>query len=127
MWFSAAVGTFAGAGLAVEALSVARFVLAGNPLLRPLVNSVNHRPIDERTTKAQCRVHASRDRASVADVRDLLDGVLSDAGHPVREIETLSESESRPELAVRLVPAAANSDEPIMSSRSSDNPVWCCP
>ena len=38
LWCSAAVGTFAGAGLPVEAAGVAAFVLSGNTLLRPLVN-----------------------------------------------------------------------------------------
>ena len=45
LWASAAVGAFAGAGQAGEAVLVAVFVLAGNTLLRPLVDIVNRRPI----------------------------------------------------------------------------------
>ncbi len=111
LWCSAAVGTFAGAGLPVEAAAVTAFVLAGNTLLRPLVNWVNRRPFDEATTEAQYRVLATCDRVDVADVRDLLDEVLSRASYPIREIEALSETENQVELAARLVPTTADPDE----------------
>lgn len=111
LWCSAAVGTFAGAGLTLEAIAVTAFVLAGNTLLRPLVNWVNRRPFDEATTEAQYRVHATCDRANVADVRDLLDDLLSHAHYPIREIEALSESETEVELAAKLVPTTADPDE----------------
>jgi putative Mg2+ transporter-C (MgtC) family protein len=111
LWCSAAVGTFAGAGLPIEAVAVTGFVLAGNTLLRPLVNWVNRRPFDEDTTEALYRVHATCEPASVADVRDLLDDVLSSASYPIREIGTLSENESQIELAALLVPTTADSGE----------------
>jgi len=111
LWCSAAVGTFAGAGLPVEAAAVTGFVLAGNTLLRPLVNWVNRRPIGEGATEAYYRVHATCDRVNVADVRDLLDEVLSRFNYPIREIEVLSESESQVELAAHLVPTTADSGE----------------
>jgi putative Mg2+ transporter-C (MgtC) family protein len=111
LWCSAAVGAFAGAGLPVEAIAVACFVLAGNTLLRPLVNWVNRRPFDEATTEALYRVHATCARADVADVRDLLDEVLSHAHYPIREIELLSESEYQVELAAKLVPTTADAEE----------------
>ena len=111
LWCSAAVGTFAGAGLPAEAVAVTAFVLAGNTLLRPLVNWVNRRPITEGTTEAQYRVHATCDRSNVSDVRDLLDEVLSRASYPIREIEALSESEDQVELAATLVPTTADRAE----------------
>jgi len=107
LWCSAAVGTFSGAGLPIEAASVTSFVLAGNTLLRPLVNWINRRPITEDATEAQYRVHAVCDRDHVPDVRDLLDTLLSDASYPIRAIETLSESEEQIELAADLVPTTA--------------------
>ena len=48
LWCSAAVG----ADLAFEAIALTGFVLAGNTLLRPLVNAINRRPIDEGATEA---------------------------------------------------------------------------
>jgi hypothetical protein len=41
LWCSAAVGACAGADLAIEAVALTCFVLAGNTLLRPLVNAIN--------------------------------------------------------------------------------------
>ena len=45
LWCSAAVGACAGADLAFEAIALTCFVLAGNTLLRPLVNAINRAPI----------------------------------------------------------------------------------
>lgn len=111
LWCSAAVGTFAGAGLPLEAIAVTAFVLAGNTLLRPLVNWVNRRPFDEATTEAQYRVLATCDRSHVAELRDLLDDVLSRANYPIREIEVVSQSETAVELAAKLVPTTADPEE----------------
>jgi len=111
LWCSAAVDTFAGAGLPAEAVAVTAFVLAGNILLRPLVNWVNRRPINEATTEARYRVHATCDRANVADVRDLLDEVLARFRYPIREIETVPGTENQIEPATKLVPATAVPEE----------------
>jgi putative Mg2+ transporter-C (MgtC) family protein len=107
LWCSAAVGTFAGADQRAEACAVAFFVLAGNTLLRPLVNFVNSRPIDAETTEARYRVHVVCDHIDVSAVRDLLFDVLEPAGYPIREIETLSETDDQVELAAVLVPTTA--------------------
>ncbi len=111
LWCSASVGTFAGAGRPAEAAAVTAFVLAGNTLLRPLVDWINRRPITEGTTEANYRVYATCDRANVADVRDLLDEVLSRASYPVREVEIMSESESQVELEADLIPTTAEAAE----------------
>src|ERR1700680_2873631 len=52
LWCSAAVGACAGADLAVQAIALTLFVLAGNTLLRPLVNAINRAPIDQGGTEA---------------------------------------------------------------------------
>ena len=57
LWCSAAVGACAGADLAIEAVTLTVFVLAGNTLLRPLVNAINRAPIDEAGTEAIYEVH----------------------------------------------------------------------
>jgi putative Mg2+ transporter-C (MgtC) family protein len=111
LWCSAAVGSFAGAGLLSEATTVTAFVLAGNTLLRPLVDWVNRRPITEGTTEAEYRVHAVTSPENVSDVRDLLDEVLTRLSYPIRDIETLSETETQIELAASLVPTTADARE----------------
>jgi putative Mg2+ transporter-C (MgtC) family protein len=111
LWGSAAVGAFAGSGLLAESAAVAAFVLAGNTLLRPLVNYVNRRPIDPEETEALYRVHVLCAPGDVSQARDLLYEALERHHYPVREIETLSESDELVELAALLVPTAADPKE----------------
>ncbi len=111
LWCSAAVGTLSGSGLPAEAATLAGFVLAGNTLLRPLVNWVNRRPIDSSVTEAKYAVHVTCHLRDVSDVRDLLDAELERASYPVREVETLSDSGEQVELAAILVPTTAEETE----------------
>ena len=55
LWGSAAVGACAGADLVGKALLAALFVLASNTLLRPAVNRINRRPVDEEASEATYR------------------------------------------------------------------------
>jgi len=111
LWCSAAVGAFAGAYLAAEAVLLTIFVLAGNTLLRPLVNYINRKPMDERVTEAIYRVHVVCDPSVAADVREELFAELENANYPIREIEVLSEGEDQVELAAVLVPTTAEPHE----------------
>lgn len=111
LWATAAVGAFAGAGLALEAVAVAAFILAGNTLLRPLVNYLNRRPIKAGETEALYRVHVICSPANVARARDLLDEALEKASYPIRDVETLSEGETSVELAAVLAPTTADAAE----------------
>lgn len=111
LWCSAAVGAFSGAGFAAEAILLTVFVLAGNTLLRPLVNYINRKPMDERVTEASYRVHVVCDPAAVADVRELIFTELELANYPIREIEVLSDGEDEVELAAVLVPNTADPGE----------------
>jgi putative Mg2+ transporter-C (MgtC) family protein len=111
LWCSAAVGAFSGAGLPVEAVVLAGFVPAGNTLLRPLVNFLNRRPLDESSSEALYSVHAACEPRAVSELRDLLYVVLEAARYPIREIETESESEDQVELTATLQPITAEPAE----------------
>jgi putative Mg2+ transporter-C (MgtC) family protein len=108
LWCSAAVGAFAGVGFLGEAVAVSFFVVAGNTLLRPLVNYINRLPIDTQTTEARYRVHLVTDHRKVSAARDILDETLEKVGYPILEIETVSESETQVELAAILIPSSAD-------------------
>lgn len=108
LWASAAVGAFAGARKPAEAVLVAIFVLAGNTLLRPLVDAINRRPINPGETEALYRVHVVCPAENVSQARDLLFEVLGVHHYPVHEIETLSDRNGQVELAAVLVPTTAN-------------------
>jgi len=58
LWSTAAVGACAGAGLYAESAAVAVCVLAGNTLLRPVVDFINRQPMSVET-EALYRVHAT--------------------------------------------------------------------
>lgn len=107
LWCSAAVGAFAGCDYPAEATALTIFVLAGNTLLRPLVNYINRIPVDARFSEAQYTVHAMCRPEAVADVRDLLFDILETAHYPVREIEVLTENEDIVELGATLVASSA--------------------
>ena len=111
LWCSAAVGTLSGSGMPAEAATLAGFVLAGNTLLRPLVNWVNRRPIDPDVTEAKYSVHVVCLPRDVSEVRNLLDAELDRASYPVREVETLSDGDDQVELAAVLVPTTAEDAE----------------
>ncbi len=111
LWSSAAVGALSGSGMTAEAATLAGFVLAGNTLLRPLVNWVNRRPLTEGVTEAKYKVLAVCLPRDVSAVRDLLDVVLDRASYPIRAIEATSDHEDHIELEAVLVPTAATEAE----------------
>ncbi len=83
----------------------------GNTLLRPLVNYINRRPIDEHVTEAIYTIHVVSAHEPVSDARDLLFVEAEAAHYPIREIETLSKSDDVVELAAVLVSTTANPAE----------------
>lgn len=103
LWCSAAVGALCGIGLAAEATVLTVAILAGNTLLRPLVNAINRTPIDERTGEAVYEVRAVTSPKTVGEVRDLMTEVLEKASYPVREIEVIERSPEASELIATLV------------------------
>ena len=111
LWSSAAVGAFAGGGLLAESAAVTAFVLAGNTLLRPLVDYINRRPINPGETEALYRVHVLCAPSAVSEARDLLYEELERHHYPVREIETLSKGDELIELAAILVPTTATHED----------------
>ena len=107
LWCSAAVGTFAGSGLPDEAAALTVFVLAGNTVLRPIVNWIDRRPIVSDLTEASYRVHTICEPQAVSAVRDLIDAALDAVGYPVRDVQTLTDGEELVELAATLLPTTA--------------------
>jgi putative Mg2+ transporter-C (MgtC) family protein len=111
LWASAAVGAFAGVGLELEAALVTAFVLAGNTLLRPVVDFINRRPMTPNQTEALYRVHLVCGPKDVSAARDLLFEELEAHHYPIQEIDTLSEGEDVVELAAVLVSTSAEPEE----------------
>ena len=110
LWSSAAVGAFCGSGLIAEAAAVTIVVLAGNTMLRPLVNFINRQPINAATTEAFYRVHVVCAADRVTDARDLLADKLEHLHYPIQPIDVLTDNEDSVELAATLIPTTADSE-----------------
>ena len=89
LWCSAAVGACAGADLAFEAIALTCFVLAGNTLLRPLVNAINRAPIDQRATEAIYEVRLTTSPEHLDESRELLRDQLESANYPPQGIDVV--------------------------------------
>ena len=111
LWCSAAVGACAGADLAVEAIALTAFVLAGNTLLRPLVRAINRAPITAETTEAQYEVRVTTDADHLENVRDALEAHLKAGNYPVRGIEVEDREAGTVELVATLLSTDANPAE----------------
>jgi putative Mg2+ transporter-C (MgtC) family protein len=111
LWTFGAVGATAGAGFFAEAGALTAFVVAGNTLLRPLVDFVNRLPVSAAGTKAHYAVHVVCRAEDVSEARNLLFQEIERANYPVRDIEILSEREEIVELAASLIPTSADPAE----------------
>ncbi|MBB1091275.1 MgtC/SapB family protein [Rhodopseudomonas palustris] len=105
LWSSAAVGCCAGADLAAQAVALTVFVIAGNTLLRPLVNAINRIPFDERSSEATYSVRLTAGSASADQLRDQLEERLEAANYPVAdiEVETADHADDKVEIVATLV------------------------
>lgn len=111
LWCSAAVGACAGADLAFEAIALTAFVLAGNTLLRPLVNAINRRPIDQGTTEAIYEVRITTNLDRLDESRDFLREQIEAANYPIQDIEVIERENSEAELVATLLGTAADPQE----------------
>ncbi len=111
LWCSAAVGALSGVDLAAEAALVTAAVLAGNTLLRPLVNAINRIPIDERDSEATYEVRATTETGRLSEVRDLLVERLEAAHYPVSEVDVEERGEDDVEVVATLVSTAIEPEE----------------
>ena len=111
LWCSAAVGVLSGIGLVAEAVVVTGAVLAGNTMLRPLVNAINRAPVDEMTSEATYEVRVMTGPEHVGAVRDELADALDKASYPIRDIEVVERSDEVTELAATLISTAVDPNE----------------
>jgi putative Mg2+ transporter-C (MgtC) family protein len=124
LWCSAAVGACAGADLAFEAIALTGFVLAGNTLLRPLVNAINRAPLDEATTEAIYEVHVTTTADNLDDGRELLRDEIVAAHYGVQDIEVVEREQGDAELVATLLGTAADPQElDAIVSRLDSNPL----
>jgi len=124
LWCSAAVGACAGADLAIEAVALTIFVLAGNTLLRPLVNAINRAPIDQSATEAIYEVRMTTSSDDLDDARELLRSELETADYPVQDIEVIEREQGGAELVATLLGTSADPGELDAIVSRLENNAW---
>ena len=111
LWASAAVGACAGADMVAESAVLTLFVLAGNTLLRPLVNAIDRIPLNERTSEATYEISVTTDSKRAAEARDVMNERLEAASYPIRETKIVFHSNDNVEVSAILVPLAVEPDD----------------
>ena len=111
LWSSAAVGSCAGADMVAPAVALTVFVIAGNTLLRPLVNAINRIPLDEKSIEATYYFKLAVALDSLPDMRDRLIDKLEDAKYPVADVEIVETGEDLIEIVAELVATAVDPNE----------------
>ena len=111
LWGSAAVGSCAGADLIAQGVLLAAFVLAGNTLLRPLVNAIERAPLDVRTSEATYQFRLTVDADALADLRELLVEKLEASHYPVLDVEVTERADDSVEIVATLVSSAVEQGE----------------
>ncbi|MGY4803597.1 MgtC/SapB family protein [Teichococcus aerofrigidensis] len=111
LWCSAAVGACAGADMLAEAGLLTLAVLAGNTLLRPLVNRINRIPINERNVEATYQVKALVTRGAMPQLRELLVERLEEAQYPVADVAAEERGADLAEVTATLVATAVEPAE----------------
>ena len=111
LWASAAVGSCAGADMTAQAVALTAFVLAGNTLLRPLVNFINRIPIDEKTSEATYHFKVAVTPHALPAIRDRMVEQLEAANYPVGEVNVVEIGDGQVELVATLIPTAVDPNE----------------
>jgi putative Mg2+ transporter-C (MgtC) family protein len=109
--FSAAVGAAAGAGLVAESGLLTLFVIAGNTLLRPLVNRINRIPISEEAGEATYEVRLIANPRAAEEAREALIEALESAHYPVADVETIERGDETAEIVAILVATSVAPEE----------------
>lgn len=111
LWGSAAVGSCAGADMIAQAAALTAFVLAGNTLLRPLVNTINRSPLDAQASEANYEFLLTVDAASMSNLRELLVEKLEAAQYPVSDVTVIDRADGVVEVVAALVSTAVEAKE----------------
>ncbi|WP_018183686.1 MgtC/SapB family protein [Kaistia granuli] len=111
LWCAAAIGACAGADMIAHAALVTVFVIAGNTLLRPLVNAINRIPLDEEASEATYEVTVTVQEADLPRLRTVVADLLEKAHYPAGDIEVVERGENLAEIVATLVSTAVKASE----------------
>ncbi|MDQ8935747.1 MgtC/SapB family protein [Acinetobacter rudis] len=102
LWCSAAVGAAAGADLILEAILATLFILAANTLLRPIVQVIDRRPLDEEAELLNV-IYIICDRQYSKQVMEQINITLIQYNYPPKDIEVEPFGDLDVEIEVTLI------------------------
>jgi putative Mg2+ transporter-C (MgtC) family protein len=111
LWGSACVGAAAGADLILESVLATLFVLATNTLLRPIVNSINRKPIDVVAVEVTNTVYVIAERAHQKKVMAQLEEVLERGNYPMGDLNIHAFGQDEVEIEATLTSTSVDGDE----------------
>lgn len=111
LWGAGAVGACCGAGLLGEAAIATLFVIAGNTLLRPVVNRINRSPFREEDSEALYMVHVICTRDTRSDLHDAMMDLLQQATYPARQVEDADFGDDLVRIEFTLFATAVQAEE----------------
>jgi putative Mg2+ transporter-C (MgtC) family protein len=94
-----------------QSAAVTAFVLAGNTMLRPLVNAIDRTPLNEEASEANYQIIVTTNAKRAAEIRETVVEKLDAARYPIREINVTFRSEDNVEVIAELVTLAAEAQE----------------
>lgn len=111
LWGSAAVGAAAGADLILEAIMATIFVLAANTLLRPIVNTINRRPLDTPSVEVTNTLHLIVEGEHQKLVLAQLTSMLELSRYPTHDLEVRPFNEDEVQIEATLAATSVDGDE----------------
>ncbi|ACK51487.1 MgtC/SapB transporter [Methylocella silvestris BL2] len=111
LWCSAAVGACTGTDMIAEGALLTAFVIAGNTLLRPLVNAIARIPIDEQKAEATYEVRVTARRDNAPALRDQLVEKLEAANYPAGDVELADRGGETVDIVATLISTAIDPKE----------------
>jgi putative Mg2+ transporter-C (MgtC) family protein len=97
--------------MVAQAAALTVFVLAGNTLLRPLVNAINRIPLDAKSSEATYEVKLAVISEALPDMRDRLVERLEKANYPVADVTIVEHGDNLLEIVATLVSTAIDPKE----------------
>lgn len=110
LWGASAVGACAGADLIPEAILATFFVIAGNTLLRPLVNGINRLPFDDERSEVTYTVCVICERSGQKLVLDEFEDRLASAGYPISNLSIKPFTQTEVHIQAILLATSVDSD-----------------
>lgn len=110
LWCSAAVGAAAGADLILEAILATLFILAANTLLRPIVQAIDRRPLDEEAELLNV-IYIICDRQYSKQVMEQINITLIKYNYPPKDIEVEPFGDLDVEIEVTLIASSIDTGD----------------